>query len=271
MTEKKAPKLIYKYYRINENLFDVLISNQIYFSSIAQFNDPYDCHFTIKDSPTGEDFEKFWTQFGNDKETYQKFLELFEKNPKKCLEPILKALKGALNYYGICCFAVSKENFLMWSHYADSHKGVCLGFDYEMLTKQFTQFDKVEYRKEPFVYDLSDVSGSTAKAILTKSTHWEYEEEVRFLMERSKSCDFNIAALREVNFGAKTHPRHMLNVLYLVQKMGYANCSFHKARIIESNYSLDFEEVNFEELRKEVLVATKDIRYQMKIGIEEMQ
>jgi hypothetical protein len=31
--------------------------------------------------------------------------------------------------YGVSCFSESWNSILMWSHYADRHKGICLGFD----------------------------------------------------------------------------------------------------------------------------------------------
>src|SRR5260221_10202037 len=31
--------------------------------------------------------------------------------------------------YGILCFSRSWHNPVLWAHYAESHKGICLGFD----------------------------------------------------------------------------------------------------------------------------------------------
>src|SRR5438552_2914382 len=31
--------------------------------------------------------------------------------------------------YGALCFSKSPSNPLLWSHYADKHKGICLGFE----------------------------------------------------------------------------------------------------------------------------------------------
>lgn len=31
---------------------------------------------------------------------------------------------------GIYCFTKSEDNILMWSHYANEHKGICLEFDH---------------------------------------------------------------------------------------------------------------------------------------------
>jgi len=42
-------------------------------------------------------------------------------------------LKSINEEFGIFSLSKSKNNLLMWSHYADSHKGYCIGFDHEML------------------------------------------------------------------------------------------------------------------------------------------
>ena len=42
-------------------------------------------------------------------------------------EAIERTKKDAL----ATCFSKRNDSILMWSHYADSHKGVCFEFDYE--------------------------------------------------------------------------------------------------------------------------------------------
>ena len=43
---------------------------------------------------------------------------------------IMEGLKAYLSeIYGILCFSKSWDNPVQWSHYADGHKGLCLGFD----------------------------------------------------------------------------------------------------------------------------------------------
>lgn len=34
----------------------------------------------------------------------------------------------------------------MWGHYADNHKGICLGFDINIHSDNFIEFLQVEYR-----------------------------------------------------------------------------------------------------------------------------
>ncbi len=38
--------------------------------------------------------------------------------------------KRAFEEYGLISYCGSVESLLPWSHYADSHKGIALGFDY---------------------------------------------------------------------------------------------------------------------------------------------
>lgn len=82
---------------------------------------------------------------------------------------------------GILCFARSWRNPVMWSHYANRHKGLCLGFDVpdELLTE-------VEYRSKrtkpnlPLLVAGGEAAASHMQKLLTtKFSHWRYERESR--------------------------------------------------------------------------------------------
>ena len=50
----------------------------------------------------------------------------------------IKELKrGISENYGIICFSASWNDPVQWAHYADGHKGLCMGFDvpYGLLKK----------------------------------------------------------------------------------------------------------------------------------------
>jgi hypothetical protein len=56
------------------------------------------------------------------------FLQVASANPKTRAR--YQYVKRALSaYMGLLCFSESWRNPVQWSHYAQSHKGVCLGFD----------------------------------------------------------------------------------------------------------------------------------------------
>ncbi|MEZ4972853.1 MAG: DUF2971 domain-containing protein [Cyclobacteriaceae bacterium] len=263
-------KVIYKFFRINQYLFDTLISNQLYFSSIQQFNDPYDSRMTFLSRIDEEDFKVYLKNTIESEEIRLKYLNAFKKNPDEFIKPFIDLYESMLNYFGICCFTNDKDDLLLWSHYADGHKGVCLGFDYDLMTKKFPQFDEVDYNDDPFHFDIKNATKSVSNTILRKSTKWKYEGEIRFLMERSKRAAFYLDALAEVNFGSKCKPRDMLNIQYLVTKLGYKNCQFYKAGVNKKEFKIDFEKSNLSELKDSVLNESKAIPFKGKIDLKHL-
>lgn len=87
---------------------------------------------------------------------------------------------------GLLCFSRSWHNPVLWSHYAENNKGMCLGFDVPDDQKA------VEYIEHPIKlthlnYEVAD------QMIFTKYEHWRYEEEIRIwatLNERSGNYYF---------------------------------------------------------------------------------
>jgi hypothetical protein len=91
-----------------------------------------------------------------------------------------KAFEGAVNGSGLLCFSRSWNNILMWSHYADRHSGICLGFD---VPDKFA--NNVVYLGDLRVIgDLEGLSTVEVRKVHDQQYHfkyvdWSYEEEVR--------------------------------------------------------------------------------------------
>jgi hypothetical protein len=90
--------------------------------------------------------------------------------------------KGVAAQRGILCLSASWNHPLMWSHYAEKHKGICLGFDVMSECEKIT-YD--EQRLKP-----SDIGASTLDEVTTqqltellfrKFKAWEYEKEYRLI------------------------------------------------------------------------------------------
>jgi len=87
--------------------------------------------------------------------------------------------EGAELYSGLC-FSRSWNNILMWSHYAEKHKGICLGFDVpDQLTRD------VRYIGDLVVTGDADNLSKDEKLKVIELLYWAkykgwcYEEEVR--------------------------------------------------------------------------------------------
>jgi hypothetical protein len=72
--------------------------------------------------------------------------ELDEHNAKKELATLLKHINES---FGIFCLTTSKENLVMWSLYAESHKGLVVGFEgSHPFFSDSHDFNRVEYSEQ---------------------------------------------------------------------------------------------------------------------------
>lgn len=138
--------------------------------------------------------------------------EKFHQESQKLLESAKKSLiiwdqklNETLNgFYKICCLSTEYKNKLMWSHYADSHKGICVEYDFSDRAVNKSQPLPVYYSHErpQFVWkpegDLTQESKSKGsaclmQALLTKDEVWSYEKEWRMVISAKTEPD-NIPA-----------------------------------------------------------------------------
>lgn len=82
---------------------------------------------------------------------------------------------------GVLCFSRSWSNPVLWSHYADKHRGICLGFDVDddcvMPVSYETDLTKIKVDKAAAE---SALAQQYMKQLLTtKFRDWAYEDEVR--------------------------------------------------------------------------------------------
>jgi hypothetical protein len=86
--------------------------------------------------------------------------------------------------FGVTCFSKNWQNPVQWAHYADKHKGLCLGFD--IYSKELKKVNYVPERLKPTD---SPNERLILKLCRTKYKHWDYEEEYREFVELSDEED----------------------------------------------------------------------------------
>jgi hypothetical protein len=85
---------------------------------------------------------------------------------------------------GIISFSKDWQNPLMWAHYGDKHKGICLGFDIDdSHIKEVTYFPE----RMPAEIDMEKKYGGLTEDIIenlmcTKYIDWKYENEDRVIV-----------------------------------------------------------------------------------------
>lgn len=86
--------------------------------------------------------------------------------------------------FGLLCFTTEWKSPVMWSHYADKHRGMCLGFDVAGEVAQPVSYDAKRISLE-FIegVDRPRVEPSMVEKLLTiKYEEWSYEKEVRVFL-----------------------------------------------------------------------------------------
>ncbi len=104
--------------------------------------------------------------------------------------------------FKIGCLATSPKSRLMWSHYADGHKGFCIEYDFKNAPKSLLPLPVIYSRKRPlFPWKIVlDQSAETKTrclleiiiGLLTKDKEWEYENEWRLLLGPSEDSNIKI-------------------------------------------------------------------------------
>lgn len=111
----------YKYRHIDRRLLESLSDGTIYFSNQESLNDPFDCELDIEkaiknaaDSLDGNEADSLRTllKYGSDFERFQ----------------------ANVNNFGIfsACFEMDENQTLLWAHYANDHKGLCVMYEIPM-------------------------------------------------------------------------------------------------------------------------------------------
>lgn len=256
-----ATPVLYKYESINEYSLRNLKNAQIFFNAPSSFNDPFDCSlneasFICEDG----DFVELYNYMRNkgvlgDVEPVNNVGGLPADFIKKCLAGFTGSISEIenrqLHKLGCTCFSKTNNHILMWAHYANGHKGMCLEFD---ATKApFNGAFEVTYsEKFPPINPIKILTNSVeilnreaVKPLLTKYECWKYEEEWRlFHKEPNKLYGYEVDALKAVYFGTDVILTD-LEIVCLILQGQNENIQFFKANKSKANYSLEFEHFSY--------------------------
>lgn len=116
-------------------------------------------------------------------------------------QPYNKAFKEISKKWGILCFSHDWSETLLWSHYANKHTGIAIGF--EILQDEVL---KVYYNHDPIreQIKLTNYSNTNEKLFLglakVKYKKWEYENEYRILVKLEDCLSPTADGLRFIEF-----------------------------------------------------------------------
>jgi hypothetical protein len=172
-------------------LKEILLEDRLYFPLPSQLNDPFECRVNSDLEGTFEEKRRFYftkvkVQFGfGDARACRITDEWLETGKHEGVEfwqneetELIRLARTS--QFRVLCLTPHADNLLMWSHYGNAHRGVCLRFENRDAIAGAVA---VRYSSDyPLVSFFSSSRFEQMRAfVLTKSDHWSYEEEFRFL------------------------------------------------------------------------------------------
>lgn len=156
---------------------NVLLGKKIWFADWTTFNDPGEGQYVMDNRGLSEvhritiDFDRVESRFYN--------------------------TKTALS---VLCCSDRFNNSLLWSLYADSHRGICIGFDVIQEESHDYRPIKVAYRDAIPALKIKQLNHESAIKVLSiKGKDYSTEEEVRYI--RKKQQGLNKIRVQEVTLG----------------------------------------------------------------------
>lgn len=174
-------------------LADCLINRRVRCSDPANLNDPWDCRpwfneQALADPKVLEEFVEWFCSFkpvAPIKEIIRRDADVRRSLLEKFSVDFMSAIPRRWRLY---CLTPFPDSTLMWSHYADNHKGVCLEFstDYDLFGSAL----EVQYLSSyPRWRPQALVGEEGANTLLTKADVWRYEREYRIVGMEPGSSD----------------------------------------------------------------------------------
>jgi len=105
----------------------------------------------------------------------------------------MKSINDVSEYFGLLCVSKTAKSIPMWSHYADSHRGIVIGLNLQNIGRAFGPFREVKYhtfRKTMNPWQpLTSSEGFRNRLDLffVKSKDWIYEQEYRRMFQLKKT------------------------------------------------------------------------------------
>lgn len=236
--EGKLPQFLYKY-RTIESTETILTKGSIWFSKLSEFNDPFEGQAIIQDNYTEEQWYNYLVQNGwNPSVASKKAKELVTNNIQEARNIVRTAIDNQSKITGFYCLSGVHNNLLMWSHYADSHKGCVIEYDLKKCLPLFERINSVKYDNNYPAYNYLQDQAGPFNTIYHKSKNWEYENEYR-IMGTPGAVDLPDEAISAIIFGCKTSKANKTRIKNLLSQSKFKNATIKQATMDQSSYKLN--------------------------------
>ena len=186
-------KYLYKYGYLNEYSEELFVTPQVWFSSPGELNDPFECRpwYTFEGSTEQKAdvarkmLQRQHPDLTPDKaaaETDHLVLEGHYRDHQR--QKLVKEVAARwLSNVGLFCLSSVRDNILMWSYYAEQHRGYCIEFSAANDAYIFGAAEPVFYSPEYPTIEFfnTSIERQVQLTFMTKHDGWAYEREYRII------------------------------------------------------------------------------------------
>jgi hypothetical protein len=246
-----VPSELFKYRNFDKYTILSLLNRELWIPNPVQLNDPFDAQIKLTLADISMEsfigafscFQEWFKKKHKETITYRDFELLFDNGkPNQHLTEKVQQFQEFWNSksskIGILSLSETPKSITMWSHYADNHTGICIGYDpVNLFDKSPAMYQdwlwKVDYRNEEEILRNAFLlyakcgmwhSNDSAFSLLfrmlsTKSRDWGYESEWRYLTPDNggKLFNLNIYAITSITFGLRTSVETKTAVSHLLR------------------------------------------------------
>jgi len=246
---RPTPDALYRYRALMDDKLDeerlkpLFVNHQLYFPSRRKLNDPFECVVpSFLDTPPHilqpfleEKVRKSWPDLTCN--------QIREKTAAIDLERLRQDIQNDVDKVGLLSLTEKRDDLLMWSHYANGHRGLCLEFATSIYEVFFGRAQPVVYSDERPIFDPREPeTKQVEKVVLTKSKHWTYELEWRIVEHQNGEglYEFPAEMLTRVLFGCWTSDKDKSKVKRWIHE-GSLKPAIYEAKAKERDFGLAFE------------------------------
>lgn len=205
---------------------DIIEKSRLFWPPPASFNDPFDCTPVVvmegsrlkRESYIRRILRNYAADWPKSKRKH--LIRTGVSRSSRAYElSFTQQQKQMRHEIGVCSFSERWDHPLMWAHYADAHRGICLRFSVPQSGGYFELAFPVTYSARRPIINVVEKHPDELleQVILTKADFWGYEREWRLLDQDSGPGlhPFPASALDGVIFGVETSQSDMNDIAAL--------------------------------------------------------
>jgi len=305
MILSSTPTTVYRYRTFSASTVNLLCSDEQFFANPSDFNDPFDCSPIVEIDSDLSRLRAILRELvatrvhaetlaalrnakfsetsavshaeqvaQNEASRAVQYVSYHATNPeyddRASAEVAMLGFEIQLelgNRYGkgICCFSEEFNNPLLWSHYGDQHRGLCIG--YSLDRRPPPKLQQVQYGgnrtvttsllEQALLENRTDaVELLDAQVLLRKAPEWGYEKEWRLIGK--VGLQDSPLKLVEITFGLRCSAAVQHTVVKALQARAEP-VAFYEMRNTPGTFLLERVELNMEEMAFLPIVAQSGV------------